>query len=140
MNIADILRDEEEDGEDPALERAREGGIGWPYPLAVAPVLLPGRTRKCAFWISPMCREGMRYIVDTNQIVPGASWTHNPAQDAVPEDALLVVVSPVDAQHVRKALATYSMAPNPAYMAARIIDSQCREDPTLAGRMRWRTP
>lgn len=140
MNIADILRDEEEDGEDPALERAREGGPGWPYPLSVEPQLLPGRTRKCGFWISPMARDGMRYIIDTTQLDPGLRWTHNPAKDKVPEDALLVVVSPRDAEHIRKALATYPMAPNPAFMAARIIDFQCREDPTLAGRMRWRLP
>lgn len=140
MNIADILRDEEEDGEDPALLRARVGGPGWPYPLAVTPQLLPGRTRKCGFWVSPMAREGLRYIIDTTQLDPGLRWTHNPAKDAVPEDTLLVVVNPRDAEHIRKALATYSLAPNPAFMAARIIDHQCREDPTLAGRMRWRTP
>ncbi len=138
MNIADILRDEEEDGEDPALLRARAGGPSWPYPLAVAPQLLPGRSRKCGFWVSPMARDGMRYIIDTEQLPKGAIWAHNQAGDAVPEDTLLVVVSPTDAGHIRKAMATSSLAPNPAYIAARIIDSQCREDPTLAGRMRWK--
>lgn len=135
--IEDMLRDEDEEEEDPALLRARAGGPGWPYPLAVTPQLLPGRTRKCGFWVSPMVRDSMRYIVDTNQITPGASWTHNPAQDQVPEDTLLVVVSPRDAEHIRKALATYPLSPNPAFLAARIIDFQCKEDPTLASRMRW---
>jgi hypothetical protein len=135
MNIADLLKDDEEQEQEDKKPAPR---FPWPYALATEPQLLEGRTRKCAFWISPMVRAGMRYIFDSSQLVQGASWTHNPAQDSVPEDALLVVVSPRDADQIRKAMATFSMVPHPSFVAARIIDDECSRDPTLPGRMRWK--
>ena len=134
MNIAELLADDDEKADEKPI-----GGAGvWPYPLAVQPALLPGRSRLCGFWVSALATYGTFYVVDTTQLAGIDRWVHNPAKDAIPQDALLVVVNPMDAQHIRKAMATYSMAPSPAFIAARIIDSQCREDLTLAGRMRWK--
>jgi hypothetical protein len=112
------------------------GGETFPYPINTGGAqLLPGRSRRCCFWVSSFVREGTRLIVDTSQLA-GGPWTHNAARDVLPEDALLVIVHPRDAEHIRKALSTHR-APNPAATAARIIDEQCKEDPALALRMRW---
>lgn len=96
---------------------------------------LRGRSRACAFWISSIVPHGTRYLVDSTQLVTG--WEHNPARDEVPHDCVLVVISPADAEHVRKAMATWTVLPHPAHVAARIIDDCCRRDPALAASLRW---
>jgi hypothetical protein len=128
--------EEPEEGEAPS---AAAHAARVPYPINVGGAqLLPGRTRACAFWISPIVPPATRYIVDSTQLLQGGSWTHNPAQDAIPADCLLVVVSPSDADQIRKAMATWKAVPHPSMVAARIIDDECRRDPTLPGRLRWK--
>ena len=139
MNIAELLKDDEDDADDKTPAEKLYAAAIYPYPLATGgPQLLPGRTRACCFWVSALVPNGRAYIVDSTQLVQGASWTHNPAHDQVPPDALLVVINPRYEDHIKKAMATWRVAPHPAYVAARIIDSECRQDPTLAGRMRWK--
>jgi hypothetical protein len=132
-----FLQDEEaSDGSSVAAE-AHAARV--PYPInAGGAQLLPGRTRACCFWISALVPEATRYIIDSTRLLQGGSWTHNPSQDAVPENALLVVVSPRDADQIRKAMATWSRVPHPSVVAARIIDDECRKDPTLSGRIGWK--
>lgn len=134
---------EEDEGSAAAAHAARV-----PYPINVGGAqLLPGRSRACCFWISALVPPATRYIIDSNQIASealprvsavNAGWAHNPAGDEVPADCLLVVVSPKDADQIRKAMATWKAVPHPSWVAARIIDAECRADPTLAGRMRWK--
>lgn len=139
MNIAELLSDDDGEREDKTPAHILYARAIYPYPLNTGgPQLLPGRSRLCGFWVSPLVPPATRYIVDSTRLVQGASWTHNPAKDVIPEDALLVVISPADAGHIRKAMATWRMAPHPAIVAARIIDDECRQDPTLAGRMGWK--
>jgi hypothetical protein len=131
-----FLQDEEasDDGSSAAAHAARV-----PYAINVGGAqLLPGRSRACCFWISALVPAATRYIIDSARLLQGGSWTHNPAQDAVPEDALLVVVSPRDADQIRKAMATWRVVPHPSVVAARIIDDECRKDPTLSGRIGWK--
>lgn len=133
MDISDILSELADDEE---RSSPKAPAAGWPYALAVEPQLLPGRTRRCAFWVSAFVPPAMRYVIDTTQLAGG--WQHNPAEDAIPVDALLVLVRPDDAAHIRKAMASWPTAPHPSAVAARIIDSMCREDRTLARRLRWK--
>lgn len=136
MNID--IANENEDGEDVTSAKqfaARLAAIGL---LAVAPQQLPGRSRKCGFWISVFVPDGTAYIVDTASFVRDAAWTHNPAGDKIPEDALLVLINPAHQDHIRKAVATWNVPVGPAYVAAHIIDSECRKDISLAGRLRWK--
>ncbi len=129
MNIAELLKDDDDNEEEKPI-----GGAGvWPHSLEVHP-LLPGRSRRCGFWISAVAPYGVSYVIDTAQL----AGSPVPLVGSIPEDTLLVVIHPTDAQHIRKAMASYAAAPHPAFLAARIIDSQCRQDPTLAGRMRWK--
>jgi hypothetical protein len=133
MDISDILSELADDEE---RSSPKPPAAGWPYALAVQSQLLPGRTRRCAFWVSAFVPPAMRYVIDTTQLA--GRWQHNPAEDAIPADALLVVVRPDDAAHIRKAMASWQTAPHPSFVAARIIDSMCHEDPTLAARLRWK--
>jgi hypothetical protein len=131
VQASGIQHDEEEESAAPSVR--------WPYPINVGGAqFMPGRKRRCGFWISPIVPLGTRYIIDSTQLLQGGSWTHNPAGDSVPEDALLVVVSPSDADHIRKAMATWKAVPHPSAVAARIIDAECRKDPTLCGRLGWK--
>jgi hypothetical protein len=138
MNMDDISN-ENENGEDTTSAKkfaARLAAIG---SLAVGGgQLLPGRSRKCCFWISSIVPDGTAYIVDSNQLVQDAAWTHNPAQDIVPDDTLLVIINPRHEEHIRKAMATWRAPAGPAFVAARIIDEECRKDISLAGKLRWR--
>ena len=140
MDIGELLRDDDENAtEDKESAEEVYARAIFPYPLGTGGAqLLQGRTRACCFWISALVPDGQAYIVDSTQLLQGASWTHNPAQDAIPRDALLVVINPRYSDHIRKAMATWRVQQNPAFVAARIIDSQCRQDPTLAGRMKWK--
>lgn len=128
--------DEDEDGED--LTSAKKFAALLPKPLAQGgALLLPGRSRKCGFWVSSVVPDDVAYIVDSNQ-VPYSAWTHNPTGVAVPVDALLVVINARYEDHIRKAMATWDAKVSPAAVAARIIDAECRKDASLASRLRWR--
>jgi hypothetical protein len=129
--------------EDEAKEEGRSSAAAFearvPYPINIGGAqLLPGRTRRCCFWISALVPPATRFIIDSTRLLQGGSWTHNPAGDVIPEDCLLVVVSPRDADQIRKAMATYKAVPHPSVVAARIIDEECRKDPTLSGSIQWR--
>lgn len=137
MDLGKLLSDDDDSEEAPS---AAAHAARVPYPINVGGAqLLPGRTRRCCFWISVLVSHGMRYIIDTQELLRSSDrWLHNPAGDAIPDDCLLVVINPRDADQIRKAMATWKAVPHPAFVAARIIDSMCREDPTLSGRMRWK--
>lgn len=131
---------ENEDGEDLTSAKQFAARLATIGALAVGGgQLLPGRSRKCCFWISSIVPDGTAYIVDSNRLVPNAAWSHNRAGDKVPEDTLLVVINPRHEDHIRKAMATWRVPVGPAYVAARIIDEECRKDITLAGRIGWKT-
>ena len=126
---------ENENGED--TTSAKLFAARMPYPLAIGgAVQLQGRTRRCGFWVSAMVPDNTRYIVDSNQLA--GIWQHNAARDQVPSDCLLVVISPADEDHIRKAMATRDVPVGAAVIAAQIIDEECRKDALLAGRMRWK--
>jgi hypothetical protein len=128
---------EDEDGED--LTSAKQFAARMPLPLATGGgQQLPGRTRRCAFWISAFVPDNTFYLMDTTQMVKDAAWTHNPAGDAVPEDTILVIINSRYEQHIRKAMATWEFIPGPAWVAARMIDQACRRDIALPGRLRWK--
>jgi hypothetical protein len=82
MDISDILSELADDEE---RSSPKPPAAGWPYALAVQSQLLPGRTRRCAFWVSAFVPPAMRYVIDTTQLA--GRWQHNPAEDAIPADA-----------------------------------------------------
>lgn len=142
MNIGELLKDDDEEDDKTPAEKLYARAI-YPYPLATGgPQLLPGRTRRCAFWISSIVSDGMAYVIDTTTLLhgnDGRRWIHNLAGDVIPDDCLLVVINSRYEDHIRKAIGSHDPMPGPAFVAARIIDSQCKEDKTLAARMNWRT-
>lgn len=108
MNIAELLSDDDGEREDKTPAHILYARAIYPYPLNTGgPQLLPGRSRRCGFWVSALVPDGTAYLVDTNQLLPGGSWTHNPAQDAIPEDAVLVLINPKYEDQIRKAMATW---------------------------------
>ncbi len=60
-------------------------------------------------------------------------------RDAFPPDCLLVVIHPRSQETIRQQLAALTFPMNPALLAADMIDEQCRRDPKLADRLRWRS-
>jgi hypothetical protein len=133
-----FLRDDQDADEGSSAAEAHAARM----PNLVMPAMhMPGRSRASGFWISAVVPEGTRYIVDSEQLLgdPG-QWPHGmtAGDNCIPFDGLLVVVGPKDADQIRKAMATWKKLPHPSWVAARIIDEECRKDPALAERMKWR--
>lgn len=138
MNMMEY--DENDNGED--VTSAKKFDARKPGPLTARDGLVQGATRRVAFWVSSYVPDDAAYIVDSNELVadklPPGGWPHKSEGHLVPHDTLLVLISPVYEERVRKAMATWQAVPHPAQVAAKMIDQECRKDPTLAARLRWK--
>lgn len=132
--------DENDNGED--VTSAKKFDARKPSPLTARDGLVQGATRRVAFWVSAFVPDDAFYVLDSNELVPDklplGVWQHRSEEHSIPRDMLLVLISPAYEDRIRKAMATWQVVPHPAQVAAKMIDEECRKDPTLAERLRWK--
>lgn len=101
--------------------------------LNIGVAQLPGRSRRCAIWISPWA--DLSFVIDTAALAAGDA--RHAGADRFPADCLLVVVHPrTYRQLVDAAIALPYETSGPAEAAA-YLDRACARDPDLARRLRW---
>ncbi len=107
--------------------------LGDPFLQQTAPVQPSDRGRRCAIWISRWASHTLVLDTATLEVEDLRHFGNAPA----PEDCLLVIVSPADAERHRKWARRQTFRVFGPTLAAMIIDQYCGDDGDLRRRLRW---